>query len=132
MIEMLIGPIAALLDKVVPNVDERKRLAHEIATLAEKQAQERVMAQLEINRVAASHKSVFVSGGRPAAIWTCVIALFCILILFPFVQFFAQFFDIDVVMPQIDSVLMFGVLGPLLGLGGMRSLDKYNKVAREQ
>jgi len=35
MIDKLIGPISTLLDKIIPDADERSRLAHEIATLAE-------------------------------------------------------------------------------------------------
>ena len=66
MLELLVGPISKLLDKVIPDADERSRLAFEIATLTEKQAHEIAQAQIEVNRTEAGHASMFVSGWRPA------------------------------------------------------------------
>ena len=40
MIDKLIGPVAGLLDKFIPDADEKQRLAHEIATMSERHAQE--------------------------------------------------------------------------------------------
>ena len=39
MLELLIGPVTSLLDKFIPDSDERNRLAHEISTMAERHAQ---------------------------------------------------------------------------------------------
>ena len=50
MLELLIGPIASLLDKIIPDAVERDRLAHEIATMAERHAQELAKAQIEVNK----------------------------------------------------------------------------------
>ena len=62
MLDLLVGPIAKLLDKVIPDADERSRLAHEIATLAERQAHEIAKAQIEVNREEATSHSIFVAG----------------------------------------------------------------------
>jgi hypothetical protein len=40
MIEKLIGPITGLLDKFIEDKDQKSRLAHEVATMAENHAQE--------------------------------------------------------------------------------------------
>ena len=55
MLELLVGPISNLLDKVIPDADERSRLAHEIATLTERQAHEIAKAQIAVNKEEASH-----------------------------------------------------------------------------
>ena len=34
MLEALIGPVTGLLDKFIPDADEKARLAHEIATMS--------------------------------------------------------------------------------------------------
>ena len=60
MISSLIGPVSALLDKAIPDRDLKEKLAHEIATMAERQAHETVQAQLEINKKEAEHPSLFV------------------------------------------------------------------------
>ena len=36
----LIGPVAGLLDKFIEDKDQKNKLAHEIATMSEKHAQE--------------------------------------------------------------------------------------------
>jgi hypothetical protein len=66
MIEKLIGPITGLLDKFIEDKDQKNALAHEIATMSQKYAQEIAQGQMAINQVEAAHKSLFVSGWRPA------------------------------------------------------------------
>ena len=50
----LVAPVTQILDKVVEDKDQKNALAHEIATLAEKQAHEAAMAQVEVNKVRGS------------------------------------------------------------------------------
>ena len=40
MIEKLIGPVTGLLDKFIEDKDQKNALAHEIATMSQKYAQE--------------------------------------------------------------------------------------------
>ncbi|MEL6711520.1 MAG: hypothetical protein AAFP10_02585 [Pseudomonadota bacterium] len=47
MFDMLLGPITSLLDKVIKDKDQKSKLAHEIATLAQKQAHAQVMRRLK-------------------------------------------------------------------------------------
>ena len=44
----LVGPITGLLDKVVEDKDKKAQLAHEIATMAERQAHAIAIAQIEV------------------------------------------------------------------------------------
>ena len=62
MIQALIGPVAGLLDKFIEDKDQKNALAHEIATLATRQAHEAAMGQIDINKAEAAHRSVFVGG----------------------------------------------------------------------
>ena len=61
MIQALIGPVTGLLDKFVEDKDQKAKLAHEIATMAEKHAHEASMAQIEVNKAEAQHRSIFVA-----------------------------------------------------------------------
>ena len=61
----IIEPVTKILDKVIPDKDLRTSLAHEIATMAAKQAHENALAQIEVNKQEAAHKSLFVAGWRP-------------------------------------------------------------------
>ena len=49
MLDKLIGPVAGLLDKFIPDKDQANALAHEIATMSQKHAQEIALAQIKLN-----------------------------------------------------------------------------------
>lgn len=133
LVKLLIGPIAGLLDKVIPDKDERERMAHEIATMVESQAHQQIMAQVEVNKVEAAHKSLFVAGWRPAAGWTCVSAMFFNFVLAPLINWGTALYGYsDTVLPVLDLEIMMPVLLGMLGLGGMRSYEKRAGVAREK
>lgn len=121
----LIAPVTGLLDKYIEDKDQKNALAHEIATLAAKQAHESALAQLEVNKVEAAHKSLFVSGWRPAVGWSCCFALVYSTILAPIL-------GIWFTVPPVDSSLLTTVLMGMLGLGAMRSAEKVKGVQRDR
>ena len=49
MIQALIGPVTGLLDKFIEDKDQKARLAHDLATMADQHAQELAKGQLAIN-----------------------------------------------------------------------------------
>ena len=87
MLQALIGPVTGLLDKFVEDKDQKARLAHDIATMAEKHAHEAAMAQVEVNKAEAGHRSIFVAGWRPFIGWTCGVALAYHFIFAPLIVF---------------------------------------------
>ncbi len=131
MLELLVGPISNLLDKVIPDADERSRLAFEIATLTEKQAHEIAKAQIEVNRTEAGHASMFVSGWRPACGWVSVLGLACNFLVVPIANFFLALNQSAVSVPTLDLSEMMPVLLGMLGLGAMRTVEKTKDVARK-
>ena len=124
-ISALIGPVSAILDKVIPDKDLREKLSHEIATMAEKHSQEQVMAQIEVNKIEAAHKSLFVAGWRPAIGWICGLALLYSTIISPIL-------GIWFTVPVVDTSLLTTVLMGMLGLGAMRTFEKTKGVSREK
>ena len=50
LLSSLVGPVAGLLDKVIPDKDQAAALAHEIATMSERHAQDLAIAQLAVNK----------------------------------------------------------------------------------
>jgi|TARA_R100000458_G_scaffold10974_1_gene8715 roadblock/LC7 domain-containing protein len=125
ILSSLIGPATKLLDKVIEDKDQKNALAHEIATMAERHAQELAQGQLEVNKVEAAHKSLFVAGWRPAIGWVCALGLFYNVIL-------ANIIGIWVDVPEIDTTLLVPVMMGMLGLGAMRSYEKVQGVSREK
>ena len=125
ILSSLIGPATQLLDKVIEDKDEKNRIAFELSTLAERQAQELAKGQLEVNKVEAASKSLFVAGWRPCIGWVCALGLFYNPIL-------SNILGIWVDVPEIDTTLLVPVMMGMLGLGAMRSYEKVQGVSREK
>jgi|TARA_R110000824_G_scaffold209642_1_gene395487 hypothetical protein len=121
----LAGPLTGLLDQFIEDKDKKNALVHEIATMADRHSQEQVLAQLAINKTEAAHKSLFVSGWRPAIGWCCGFSLFYSTILAPFLGIWVE-------VPEIDSTLLTSTMLGMLGLVGARSYEKVKKVSREK
>jgi len=132
VIDKLIGPVAGLLDKFIEDKDQKAKLAHEIATMSQKYAQEIAKGQMAINQVEAAHKSLFVSGWRPALAWVCVLGMFGNFITIPFSNFVLALLGIDIVIPLVPLETMMPVLMGMLGLGAMRTYEKKNAVHRNK
>lgn len=130
MLELLINPITSLLDKFIPDADEKARLAHEIATLAERQAHEIAKAQIEVNKTEAASASLFVSGWRPAVGWVCVGGLGFNFLVVPLGNFYLNLTGSTILIPALDLSQMMPVLLGMLGLGAYRSFEKVKGVAR--
>jgi len=127
MLTALLGPVTGLLERVIPDKTEANRLAHEITTMAEKQAHELAKAQLEVNKEEAKHESIFVSGWRPATGWCCVSAMTGNFMIIPFTNFVMELMEKDIVIPLIPLDTMMPVLLGMLGLGGLRTYEKTRK-----
>lgn len=84
-----------------------------------------LVAQIELNKVEAVHKSLFVAAWRPFVGWVCGFGLLYNVILSPFL-------DIWLTVPRVESDLLYPVLLGMLGLGGMRSYEKTKRVSREK
>jgi hypothetical protein len=132
MLQSLIGPVTGLLDKFIEDKDQKARLAHDLATMADQHAQELAKAQLEVNKVEAAHKSLFVSGWRPAVGWVCVLGMFGNFITIPFSNFVLALIGYNIVIPLVPLETMMPVLMGMLGLGAMRTYEKKNSVHRDK
>ena len=123
LLSSLIEPVTGIIDKVVADKAQAAKLAHEIATMSEKHAQQALLAQLEINKAEASSGSVFKGGWRPAVGWVCALGFAVNFLVSPIAAGFG------VAIPQADTSVMMPVLMGMLGLGGLRSFEKVKKVS---
>ena len=125
MLSALIGPVTGLLDKFIEDKDQKAKLAHEIATMSEKHAQELAKGQLEVNKVEAGHRSRFVAGWRPFVGWTCGVALAWHFVVAPLLTFVFAYLGADLPqLPSFDMDALMTVLLGMLGLGGLRTFEK--------
>jgi hypothetical protein len=130
MIDKLIGPITGLLDKFIEDKDQKSALAHEIATMSQKYAQEIAKGQMAINQVEAANSNLRVSGWRPFIGWTCGLGMFGNFITIPFSNFVLALLELDIVIPLVPLETMMPVLMGMLGLGAMRTYEKKSGVSK--
>lgn len=124
--DKLIAPVAGILDKFVEDKDLKLQLQHEIETAM----QNANLAQLEVNKVEATHKSIFVAGWRPFVGWVCGVAMSYHFIIAPLVQFGFALGGVDQELPEFDFSQLSTVLMGMLGLGGLRTFEKMKGVAK--
>lgn len=123
MLQALIGPVASLLDKFIPDADTKQKLAFKISTMAENHAQEIALAQIAVNREEAKG-NWFQSSWRPACAWVCVLGFAINFLVSPLAA------PLGIIVPQADTATMLPVLMGMLGLAGARSYDKIKKTAK--
>jgi hypothetical protein len=120
LISGLVGPVTGILDKVIEDKDQKARLAHEIATLAERQSHEVIMAQIEVLKADAKG-NWFQASWRPLIGWICGLSLGINYMVSPI----ASGFGVEI--PQADMSVMMPLMFGMLGISGMRSYDKKQK-----
>ena len=113
----LIGPVSGLLDKFIPDADQKAALAHEISTMSEKHFQEVQLQQIEVLKLDAKG-NWFQSSWRPATAWVCVLGFLVNFLVSPLCAGFG------IIIPQADTATMLPVLMGMLGLAGMRTAER--------
>jgi len=117
--------VGKIIDKVAGHVDKFTLDKEQKAQLI----QEINKAQIEVNKIEAGQTNLFVSGWRPFVGWTCGIALCYHFVLQPFLMFVLSSTGNPMELPVFDMSTLTTVLLGMLGLGGMRSLEKIKKSA---
>lgn len=85
--------------------------------------------QMAINQAEAASSSLFVSGPRPFIMWVCGVSFAYKFILAPAAAFILTAYGHPITLPVLDFTEMSTVLLGLLGLGGMRTVEKIKGVA---
>jgi len=130
MFQALIGPVTGLLDKFIEDKDQKNKLAHEIATMADKHSHEIAKAQIEVNKEEAKSRSWWIAGWRPATGWICALAMGYHFIIQPFLIFFLALFGMKMDLPSFDMDTLMTVLLGMLGLGTLRTVEKSKKLTK--
>lgn len=134
----LIPAISSLLDKIIPDPNEREKAKLELLK-AEREADLEGLRlalsadkmQSDINVEEAKSTSIFVSGWRPWIGWVCGVAFAYHFILLPLMQFaFAAMGHPVEKLPEFDMGALSTVLMGMLGLGGLRTFEKIRGVSK--
>ena len=124
------GPIEALgnvLDALFTSDKERLDKKAVLARIAQQPA----LVQGEINKIEAAHKNVFVAGWRPFIGWVCGLALFYNFVLRDLMVWALMLSAHETPPPPVLHIdVLTTILYALLGLGGMRTFEKWQGRAK--
>lgn len=85
-------------------------------------------AQTDINKIEAAHKSLFIAGWRPWIGWVCGFAIAWHFILSPVVSWILILAGSTVALPVLEVGMLINLVLAMLGLGGLRTFEKYKGV----
>jgi hypothetical protein len=123
-----LGAIADLagtvINKIWPDKSEQEKQELALAVIT-------VTGQLDINKQEAANASVFVSGWRPFVGWVCGCACGWNWLGLPIAKFVLALSGNPIALAPADISEMLPLLFGLLGMGALRSIDKYNGVANK-
>lgn len=127
----LASPITDLISEVVVDKDKKRELdfkLKEIIAKADERYHEELMGQIEVNKIEAAHSSIFVAGWRPFIGWTGGVGLAYTFVIAPFANQIAKYAGYAGEMVVLDSGTLMTLVLAMLGVGGMRSFDKFQGI----
>lgn len=126
----IIDGIFRVIDKIIP--DPQAKAAAQLEALKMQQAGEfkqietdlqLALGQLEVNKIEAAAPDMFRGGWRPAVGWVCVIGLLYTYLGQPLLSWASGIWDVPAP-PSLDLGDLLILLGGMLGLGGMRTMER--------
>ena len=130
-VTILLGIGSKVIDKIWPDETQANVAKMELMKMQMSGELAQMAGQLKINEVEAANPSVFVSGWRPFIGWVCGMACAWNWIGLPIAVAAAAFFGRDLGLKPADLTEMLPVLFGMLGLGGLRTIEKINSVDRK-
>lgn len=129
---LLLGPLfdlgGKIIDRMFPDPAAKAAAELELLKIAQAGDLQTVLAQLEINAKEAQHPSIFVAGWRPFVGWCCGTGLAYATIGHNVLSWLAAAKGWPLP-PAVDSDVLIYTLGGLLGIAGLRSVEKVKGVA---
>ena len=122
--------VGNVLDRFFPNKEEKERALREVEAQLVGHLAQIDLAQIQVNQQEAAHRNIFIAGWRPFIGWSCGLALFYTYLAQPVLTFILVQRGVYVDLPPVDLGAMMPVLLGMLGLGGLRSWEKYKGITK--
>lgn len=130
---LLLGPVfeigGKLIDRLFPDPAAKAAAELELLKMTQAGDLQTTLAQLEINAREAAHPSIFVAGWRPFVGWTCGVGLIYATVGHNLLAWIAVARGWPEP-PVVDADLLIYTLGGLLGIGGLRTIEKVKGVSK--
>lgn len=129
--------IGKVLDRILPDPGAKAAAQLELMKLAQSGELAQLNAdvtlaqgQMATNTAEAANPNVFVSGWRPFVGWVCAAGMASVFVAGPFFEWGSGLAGHATAWPKLDIMPLLTMLGGMLGLGTLRTVEKINGVAR--
>lgn len=127
----LLPVIGSVIDRLIPDEAGKAKAKLEMQAAIMDAANKGMLAQLDVNKTEAAHRSVYVAGWRPFVGYTCGAALCWHFVLQDLIVFATAWAGHPApALPKLDTDTLLTVLLGMLGLGGLRSFEKVKGVTK--
>ena len=130
---LIIAPVfdlaKGMIDRWFPDKEKAVQAEREFLLLMQEQDFRKVLGQLEVNAKEAASPHLFVAGWRPWGGWCCGFGFVWATIGHPVASWLAAARGWPAP-PQVDADVLLYVLGGMLGLGTLRSVEKVKGAAK--
>lgn len=131
MWNLIIPAVTSILEKIIPDpktaADAKYKLIEMMQSgeLAHLDADVKLaVQQMEVNKIEAG-TDMFRGGWRPFCGWICGVGLLYTFIIRPLLPWIVSLFGVQVaVLPDTDMNTLMGILGGMLGLGTLRTVER--------
>jgi len=125
LISAIMPMVGEVVDRLVPDKAGAQKAKQELESKLIDAAVAGQLGNLEINKVEAAHRSIFISGWRPSVGWCCSLAFAFHFVVFPLVTWVGQIFGHHFQTPvALDMDQLMKVLLGLLGISSLRTSEK--------
>ena len=136
MWNLILPAVTPIIDKIVgfiPNPNERAKAKEDMERELMTAVMAASQAQIEVNKIEAAHKSLFVAGWRPVIGYVCAFGLAWSFVIQPIAAWlFAAFLPGFPHPPQMQTDGLYQLVLAMLGMGGLRTYEKIKGVSREK
>lgn len=131
LIVPIIDSVGKIFDRIFPDKTAADKAKAELMVLSQTQEFQRDIAQINVNAEEAKSSNILISGWRPFIGWTCGTAFALHFVIFPVMNFALVAFGQNEITITFDMATLLTVLGGLLGLGGLRTVEKIKGVVEK-
>ncbi|RZQ51272.1 hypothetical protein C1E23_20415 [Pseudoalteromonas phenolica] len=114
--------VGDVLDELFTSKEEELTLD----TVKQRLAQRPQLTQTKVNEVQAAHRSIFVVGARPFLMWVCGLGFLFAFVINPLLTWLFP----DMGKPEIPLAAMLELTLAMLGLAGLRTVEKLKGVSK--
>ena len=129
LLPSLLPALTDVLDRVIPDQAAAAKAKLEMEAKLLEAATAQAAQQTEINKIEASHQSIFVSGWRPYIGWVCGMAIAWAFLVAPMLSWLLPVMGVVAVVPPLQTEFLLELVFAMLGLGGLRTFEKLKGVA---